>query len=118
MPPPPPLEPTPLPVQQPPSAGAPYDEAAAQRVIRAHARDMQHCYEARLEAHPGLHGRVEVAFFILPSGGVDGPHATSNDTGDAQLAECLVARVAALHFDPAPTTPTALSFPFVFSTAE
>src|SRR6185295_7095754 len=73
---------------QPPGAG--FDEAAAARVIRQRSGDVRRCYEARLRSTPALHGRVEVAFTVLPTGRVDGVHASSNDTGDAQLADCIV----------------------------
>ena len=64
---------------------------------RRYARQLQSCYERRLNVDPSLHGRVELSFDV--KGGVVSFVAVSdNGTGDEALAECLESRAGRWRF--------------------
>ena len=86
------------------------------RVVRRHIREVRFCYEQELIAHPGLGGRISVAFVISPSGGVNESIVTSSTLGSAALESCITQSVRRWTF-PAPEGGgvVAVTYPFILA---
>jgi hypothetical protein len=90
------------------------------RIIRRHIKKkklrIQHCYEKRLLAEPGLAGTTTSAFSITGNGAVIG--STANGMGDPVLEGCVARVIAGIQF---PKTAGAsvvnVRYPFTFQQA-
>lgn len=94
-----------------------FDSSVVVKMIRTRIRAIQHCYEAELRRNPTLAGKVVVEFTIQTTGSVTNVKATQNTTGDANVAECVVATIQRFRFnDPAPEGGSVtFQYPFVFA---
>lgn len=61
-----------------------------------------------------VHGRIDIAFEVLPSGTVDNVEARSNTTGSQTLATCLVQVITRWAFAAKPPAPTQIVRPFIY----
>jgi TonB family protein len=91
--------------------------AESNGVIREHRPEFRACYDRALAAHPGIAGKVEIAFSILPDGTVKDASVDEmkSETRDAGLSACLVSTVLAIKF-PASTEEVGakMHYPFDF----
>ena len=84
------------------------------KVVRAHIREVQYCYEKRLLEQPGLKGTIQAKFTV----DADGKVGTSTATGvDAQVASCVAAVIEGLPFE-RPSKPMEIDYPFSFTPAQ
>lgn len=74
------------------------DQGALNRVLRRRIAQTRRCYEVQLRSNPGLRGRVGVQMIIDPSGRVTQAVARQNTTGDAAVAQCMVASARRMRF--------------------
>jgi hypothetical protein len=81
--------------------GAVEREAVA-RVIRKHIDQLLACYNKRLQARSGLHGKITVAFMILPKGAVSRAEMKSSTLADPALESCVMGALPRWTF-PRPT---------------
>ncbi|MEQ8454119.1 MAG: AgmX/PglI C-terminal domain-containing protein [Sandaracinaceae bacterium] len=75
--------------------------AAIERVVRQYQIQIQACYEARLEAVPGLSVDLEVLLRVDADGHVDRAEVTRGASADEALTRCVMERVTRWRF-PAP----------------
>ena len=75
-----------------PAASAPgfVDSKAVTAVVRAHATEVQGCFDRALMEHGDLHGRLTVRASIDPNGHVLGVTPTSVMPGGGRLQTCVV----------------------------
>jgi len=89
---------------------------AVVRAVRAHLPAIQTCYERRLAASPTLAGTITVQFTVESTGVVSRAHTIENTTRDQDLADCVVARVGSMGFNPGPDGGSVhFEYPFVFA---
>lgn len=86
-------------------------------VIRDHhVPAVKKCWEARLQARPGLTGGRVVARFTSEAGGdVSTACLASSDVGDDQLHECIVGALQRWRFAASELGVVHIDFPFVFT---
>ncbi|HUJ57401.1 MAG TPA: zinc-ribbon domain-containing protein [Kofleriaceae bacterium] len=129
-----PIAPEPEPAARPvvrADAGAPHQRAPAKPARTVAPRDpyapdlaneveltttraapsFRRCYDAAA-AGADLHGKIEIAFQVLPDGLVARAAAITNTTGSPALASCLVATITAWSFAVHPARPTSFVRPF------
>ncbi|MEM9195593.1 MAG: AgmX/PglI C-terminal domain-containing protein, partial [Myxococcota bacterium] len=93
-----------------------FDSSQVVRMIRGRQSAFRRCYENALRNNPSLAGRVTVGFTIQPRGNVSGARATSNTTGDAGLASCVVRVISSLRWREGPEGGSVnFSYPFIFA---
>lgn len=74
------------------------------------------CHDLALLADPSIHGRVTVRLSISPQGRVVDADAVDNDTGDAELGDCIANATRALQFPPpGGDRDVVLTYPFVLA---
>ena len=91
------------------------DAEAIRAAIEEHVSAFRYCYEAALEAHPALAGRVTVRFQI----GLDGRvgEATAEGLEEAEdVAPCMARTMRRIVFAPR-AMPRRVTYPFVFDTS-
>jgi hypothetical protein len=66
------------------------DSKAVTAVVRAHATEVQGCFDRALMEHSDLHGRLGVRASIDPNGHVVGVSPTSVMPGGGRLQTCVV----------------------------
>jgi TonB family protein len=86
------------------------------RVIGRHISEVRFCYQAQLNAHPDLQGRVTVKFVIAPTGAVQAAASEKSDLGNAKVEQCIAQAVRRWSF-PAPEGGgiVVVSYPFLLS---
>jgi TonB family protein len=90
----------------------PADPAVIRRVVRNHINEVRHCYNEALSGDPTVAGRVEITFLIGPEGRVPSAIVSQNATGDADVAQCIVAAVKRWRFPTSGGT-ARVSYPFM-----
>lgn len=84
-----------------------------ERVVRRNFPQVRFCYESA--SHPGLSGRVTLAFTIGPDGAVTSSAVESSTLGNAQVEQCLAHSARRWRF-PAPTGGSVVvRYPFDFT---
>lgn len=92
------------------------DREAIRRVILANKPAIRHCYDLQLNRNAELFGKVVVEWTITEGGRVKEAKIKSNTLGNAEVANCLLARLRTFKFpDPPPDTEGQVSYPFVFA---
>lgn len=89
------------------------DVSALSGVIQANVGQLRYCYESRLKVNSRLAGRVEVGWTIENRRAV-GIYVVANTTDDAELADCIVRRLARWDF-PDGADGDVDGYPFIFS---
>jgi outer membrane biosynthesis protein TonB len=90
------------------------DASIVANTLRGQMAGIQRCYDRALQRDPQLRGRLEVQFYIGPSGLIE-RISTRGFEGAPAFTQCVVQLVVALRF-PAPTGGgVEFSFPFLFS---
>jgi hypothetical protein len=86
-------EPAPAAVSRPAPAAPPpgfIDSKSVTAVVRAHATEVQGCFDRALMEHSDLHGRLTVRASVDPNGHVLGVTATAVMPGGGRLETCVV----------------------------
>lgn len=79
--------------------------------------EVARCYEAALAGEPALHGRLQLAFPVLPTGAIGAVEvASSTFAGDAVPA-CVRGAVTRWRTPFRPDEPVGIEYPLVFSPA-
>lgn len=87
-------------------------------VVSRNRGQVRHCYEAALQQRPDLGGRVSVRWTIHPEGRVlSAEVATGTDLHSSEVEQCVVRAVQRWQF-PSSQGPTAVTYPFVFQSAD
>jgi hypothetical protein len=85
------------------------------QAIRARVGAIRRCYERTLGSNPAARGRLVVSFRVEGSGAFSGVTVPENQTGDAQLAECVSGIIGRLRVAAGPDGGAAsFRYPFVF----
>jgi len=84
-----------LTIQRPPPGES---RSVIDEVRHRYARQLQACYQRRVNVDPSIRGRVELAFDV-ENGVVAFVAVTENGTGDEALATCLESRAGRWRFD-------------------
>lgn len=96
-------EPDPEPWEPPPDVDPQIFLSSARRTIASrYSSDIQGCFDEANRRHPGLSGRVAMAYMLLPDGRVASARVTRNSTGDAEVGRCLIARAGRWQLPPPP----------------
>ena len=77
------------------------DRDIIRRQMRRHHNQLRYCYQRILARHPHIEGRVVAQFNIQPDGAVGHVAITDNQTGEAEVAECVAKVIRRMRF-PAP----------------
>ena len=88
------------------------DAAVVARIIRSYLGQIRACYERNLKANPQLQGRL-VAEFSVSGGRVVEAWTTWNDTGDEELAACVIRQIRRWRFEP--SIEAEIAWPLVFT---
>jgi TonB family protein len=83
------------------------------RFLRARSGAIQKCYQERLRRAPQLAGRVVLDLTVAPNGRATAS-VVKNETGDAELAACMVEKIGKWSF-PKPEKEISVKVPFVFN---
>jgi hypothetical protein len=78
------------------------EKDVVRRALRRAFSQFRSCYERQLAINPNLAGRVTVQGLITPNGQVANTNVAENSAGDAQLADCVAARIKTLTFPKPP----------------
>ena len=88
-----------------------YAKDDIERPIRQRSDDIRACYEAQLEKHPGLAGRLDLSWTIAKDGGV----TELTTKGMSDVAPCVAEIIKSIRFRPPyGTTQKVTDYPFVF----
>ena len=94
------------------------EKDAIRRVMKQHIGEVKRCYEAELEKDKNLAGKVMVRFVIGTDGKVPESGIESTTLKSPAAEKCIADAVRAWEF-PKPSGGTvAVSYPFVFASAE
>lgn len=94
------------------------DADLIRRVIHSHRDQIRYCYESRLLAHPGLHGRLTVRFIIGREGRVGTAAMVDDTVHEPALTRCVMARLKTWQFPrPKGGGVGIVTYPFAFETA-
>jgi len=94
------------------------DPAAVAGEVGKHSREINACVDGAMKKTPKLVGELEVEFVVLPSGAVEGAHATRDSLGSPEFTACLTALINRWKTGLRPGAPARVAFPFVFSAAD
>ena len=85
----------PAPVPGEPDVDGTLSRKIIRRVVRQHRRELQYCYEKRLQRDRSLEGRVVVEFTISPAGDVISALVDESRSSlqDSRLGQCLTGKV-------------------------
>ncbi len=103
-----------------PARKAASTDAQIGRVMRAHAPQIQQCYEQQLSQNPKLAGRVQLTFVAEPDGSVTGAKVEDAETTlkSSELHRCLLAEVARWRLPRHSGEGVVVSLPVVFTQAD
>jgi Ca-activated chloride channel family protein len=91
------------------------DKNVILRVIKAHQRQIRHCYERQLQRSPKLAGKLMLSFTIGPDGRVRAAKLKQDTVGDDALGRCVVSRIKRMRFPkPAGGGTVEVAYPFIF----
>jgi TonB family protein len=102
------------PSKAPPPKSDAKTQVAIRKVVQAHQREIQFCYEQALRKDPGLAGRVAVAWTVGRSGEVSDAKVSQTSLGNAGVERCIVERVRRWKFPELQGRVVSVSFPWVF----
>jgi outer membrane biosynthesis protein TonB len=68
------------------------------RLFRRKQSAIKTCYERTLKVNPKAQGKIKLLITIGPVGQVQMVRVVQNETGDSQLAACIVAKIKLWHF--------------------
>ncbi|MBN2493508.1 MAG: TonB family protein [Deltaproteobacteria bacterium] len=87
-------------------------------VIKAHLKEIQHCWESDLRCCPPLMVKVVVRFQIGPDGAVVEAGIEQDSSASEQLETCILEAVRSWRFPkPRDGAPVSVSYPFIFRPA-
>lgn len=78
--------------EEPETTGA-LDREIIQRVVRQNRRQIQHCYEQRLQRNPDLAGRITMQWTISPTGDVVSASVQNSTVNDTEVEQCMRRRI-------------------------
>jgi hypothetical protein len=84
---------TPVIVPGQPTAQGSLSAKVIHRVVRAHRKEIAHCYKLGLMGDPTLQGTVTIRFTISPTGNVVLAKIADSDVKDEEVATCIAGRV-------------------------
>jgi TonB family protein len=85
-------------LELPPRLSGELDEKTVQQYIRRYLSGIKWCYQDRLQSNRKLTGKVTLAFTILPNGNVHDARTQNSTLGDAELEQCIAAKMARWRF--------------------
>ncbi len=92
------------------------DREAIRRVLKANERTIRTCYERQLNRNPDLFGKLILTWDIADGGRALNVHVSSNELGNADVANCIMDRLKTWKFpDPPPNQTVEVSYPWFFS---
>ncbi|MDB4955832.1 MAG: domain containing protein [Myxococcales bacterium] len=91
------------------------DKATIRRYIKQNIEKFSYCYSKELLAHPNIEGTVVAAFFISPTGIVQGSTATGFD---ANVSGCVAGVVSGIAFPRPHGGGVQVNYPFTFHTPD
>ncbi|MGE0787275.1 MAG: TonB family protein [Sandaracinaceae bacterium] len=98
---------------QPPQRTGDYPPDQIQRVVMRNRMQIRYCYENELQRRPGLRGRVEVSWRILPSGEVGDARIAASTMGSAAVEGCIVRQIRRWRFPPPREGQVEVRYPFL-----
>jgi TonB family protein len=93
------------------------DQLRVRDVVREQQTRFRHCFDRLRQVRENVtEARVTVRFTIAPDGSVESSEVASASPDDESFTACLLRLLAAVEF-PSASSPTTVSFPFVFQVA-
>jgi outer membrane biosynthesis protein TonB len=89
--------------------------AAFRRFADGRRREVRRCYDAVLQRDPTLHGKLKLAFSILPSGAIEDVEVTSSSFRTRAVPTCVAAVVRTWKTPFRPEEPVGIEYPFSFA---
>jgi TonB family protein len=86
-----------------------------QQVVMMRAGAIRACYEAQLQIHEGLAGKIAVRWTINLEGGVEGASVTENTMGNTAVQECVLRAIRNMRFAKPEGGVCVVAWPFVFN---
>lgn len=86
-----------------------------QQVVLMRAGAIRACYEAQLQIHEGLAGKIAVRWTINLEGAVEGATVTENTMGNMAVQECILRTIRNMRFAKPEGGVCVVSWPFVFN---
>ena len=92
------------------------DKDSIRAVIQKNLKPIKACYVKELNLHPGLSGKLVLEWDIGDAGKVVKARVKSSELKDAEVGNCVVARLQTWTFpEPPKNNEITVSFPFFFS---
>jgi TonB family protein len=96
--------------------GCHFDEGVIRRIVRSHINEIRHCYNEALVRDPNRAGRVELTFYVGPTGKVAISDVSESTLGDPIAERCMAKAVKRWKFPrPRGTGSAKVVYPFVLS---
>jgi TonB family protein len=73
------------------------------------------CYEAQLQIHEGLKGKISVRWTINLEGSVEGVAVTENSMGNTAVQQCVTRAISHMRFAKPEGGVCVVAWPFVFN---
>ncbi|MBM4397553.1 MAG: energy transducer TonB [Deltaproteobacteria bacterium] len=86
-----------------------------QSVVLQRAGAIRACYEAQLQIHEGLAGKIAVRWTINTEGSVEGASITENSMGNSAVQECVLRAIRHMRFAKPEGGVCVVAWPFVFN---
>ena len=92
------------------------DRGEIQKVVNAHLREVQACYERRLLRDPTLAGKIIFEWVIQPDGRVGVVRVKFSDVRNTEVSTCIQSSMQRWVFPKPRGGSVTVTYPFVFST--
>jgi hypothetical protein len=92
------------------------DRGEIQKVVNAHLREVQGCYERKLIKDPTLSGKIIFEWVISLTGSVTVVKIKFSDLRNAEVTSCIQSSIRTWHFPEPRGGSVTVTYPFVFST--
>lgn len=91
------------------------DRDAVAKVVNAHLKTVQACYERALVKSPGLAGKVVLEWTISTDGSVTSARSKSSTLRSHDVEQCIVRELKGWKFPAASGGPVVITYPFLFN---
>ncbi len=92
------------------------DRGEIQKVVNAHLREVQACYERKLLKDPTLAGKINFEWVVQPSGSVGVVRVKFSSVRNTEVASCIQGSIQGWKFPQPKGGPVTVIYPFVFGT--
>ena len=87
-------------------------------IVHRHENEIRYCYEAELNKHPDLYGKVSVAWTIDGTGDVSEANVNETTMNDTSVGNCMATKIRRWKFpEPKGGGQVFVTYPWVFKSS-